>query len=135
MFVLDSSAALAMLLPDEHSGAADRIAEFLVQSAAQVPPIWPLEMGNALLTALRSRRLSAKEFDERLSVLDELPIEVDHSSRQGALARIVEIARSHGLSTYDASYLELADRHGIPLATLDGKLRKACSALKVPVLP
>lgn len=102
MFVLDSSAALAMLLPDELGGAADKVAELLIHSAAQVPAIWPLEMGNALLTALRSRRLSTKEFDERLSVLDELPVEVDHSSRPEALTRIVDLARAQGLSTYDA---------------------------------
>jgi predicted nucleic acid-binding protein len=134
-FVLDSSAVLALLLPDEQSASADAIAEHLLHSAAQVPAIWPLEVRNALLTAWRARRLSATEFDERVSLLDELPIDVDHGSRPEVLTRIVDIARRHGLSAYDASYLELAKRHGIALATLDGKLRKACSRFKVPLLP
>jgi len=133
--VLDSSAALALLLPDEQSAAADAIADHLLRSAAQVPSIWPLEVRNALLAALRSRRITPREFDERVSVLDELPIEVEHGAGPDVLGRTVEIARRHGLTTYDASYLELAKRHGIALATLDARMRKAASALKLRLLP
>lgn len=134
-FVLDSSAVLALLLPDEQSAAADAIADRLVESAAHVPSIWPLEVRNALLAALRARRITPREFEERVSALDELPIEVDHGTGADILSRTVDIARRHGLTTYDASYLELARRHGVPLATLDGRMRKAGTALKLRLLP
>jgi len=133
-FVLDSSVALAMLLPDERSESADRLAEAFLRSFACVPAVWPLEVRNALLVAHRSRRLSAREFDERLAVLGELPIEVDREPRAESLSRAMEIARRHGLSVYDATYLELAERASLPLATFDRKLRKAGSALGIPTL-
>lgn len=134
-FVLDSSVALAMLLPDEGSAAADAIAELFERTHALVPAIWPLEVRNALLVAMRSRRLAPREFDERVSSLDALPIEVDAAAGREALSRTVEIARRHDLTVYDASYLELAQRHGIQLATLDGALRKACARSKIRALP
>lgn len=134
-FVLDSSVALAMLLPDESSQAADAVAGLLERTHALVPAIWPLEVRNALLMALRGRRLAPREFDERVSLLDALPIEVDAGAGREALSRAVEIARRHGLSAYDASYLELAQRHSVPLATLDGALRKACARSRIRAIP
>lgn len=130
-FVLDSSVALAMLLPDERSEAADRLAEAFLRSSAHVPAIWPLEVRNALLAAHRARRLSAREFEERLGIVGELPIEVDGGRRPESLMRSVEIARRHGLSVYDATYLELAERVSLPLATFDSKLLKAGKAMRI----
>lgn len=134
-FVLDSSAILATLLPDEKSAAADSIAELLVSSSAQVPAIWPLEVRNALLVALRARRLGIRDFEERIALLNELPIEVDFGADHAVLARTMDIAHRQDLSAYDAAYVELAGRLGIPLATFDARLRKACKALKLGVMP
>jgi len=97
-FVLDSSAALAMLLPEDRSREADGISEELLRSTAQVPAIWPLEVRNALLAALRAHHITAREFEERLGVLAELPIEVDHGTDAEALARTLEIARRYEMS-------------------------------------
>lgn len=134
-FVLDSSAALAMLLPDEQSAALDEIADSLVRAPAQVPAIWPLEVRNALLSALRARRITPRELAERIALVEELPIEVDLGAGHDILARTMGIAQKHDLSAYDASYLELAKRLELPLATLDHRLRKAGSSLKVGLLP
>ena len=131
-FVLDSSVALAMLLPDERSEAADRMAEALLRSSAHVPAIWPLEVRNALLVAHRARRITPREFEERLGIVDELPVEIDGGHRAEALSRSVEIARRHGLSVYDASYLELAERALLPLATFDARLLRVGAALRIP---
>ncbi len=135
MFVLDSSAALAMLLPDEASEAADALAVRLGEGTVSVPTIWPLEMRNALLAALKSRRITAGEFDERLEVLALLPVEVAPPADDAALERTVALARRYDLSVYDASYMDLARQLGLPLATLDSRLRKACKAHRVSVLP
>jgi predicted nucleic acid-binding protein len=134
-FVLDSSAVLAMLLPDEQSAAVDRLADSLVHSPAIVPPIWPLEVRNALLVALRAGRITSREFEDRVDLVEALPVEVDGGARTEVLADSVGIARRHGLSVYDASYLELARRVALPLATLDRRLRKAGASLKIRILP
>lgn len=124
-----------MLLPDEHSAAADALASRLAESTALVPTIWPLEVRNAMLAALRVRRITAAEFDERLEVLSILPLEVEPPADAAALKRTVALARRHALSVYDASYVDLAKQRSMPLATLDAKLRKACVAQGIAVLP
>ena len=126
--------ALAMLLPDERSAAADALARRFAEGSVPVPTIWPLEVRNALLAALRQKRITAAEFDERLEVLSLLPIEVEPPADAAALKRTVALARRHDLSLYDASYIDLARQRGLPLATLDAKLRKACIALRLVVL-
>ena len=131
-FVLDSSVALAWLLPDEANEPTDALADRLEQENAHVPSIWSLEVGNALMTALRRKRISNGDFGRCISALSALPIEVDAAA---GLAGVLLIAQRFGLTSYDAAYLELAQRRGLPLATLDEKLRKACKALKVSVLP
>ena len=131
-FVLDSSVTLAWLLPDEANERTDAIADRLEQENAYVPSIWPLEVGNALMTALRRKRISHAEFDRCVSALSALPIEVDTTA---GLADVLLIAQRFGLTSYDAAYLDLAQRRGFALATLDEKLRQACKALKVSILP
>ncbi len=135
MFVLDSSVALAILLPDEQSAAADGLVSCLSESNAAVPTIWPLEVRNAMLAALRSRRITPAEFSACLEVVALLPVEVEPPADKATLERAVALARRLDLSIYDASYVELAKRRALPLATLDAKLRKACAAQKVSVLP
>lgn len=131
-FVLDSSVALAWLLQDEANERTDALADRLEQENAHVPSIWSLEVGNALMTALRRKRISNGDFGRCISALSALPIEVDTAA---GLAGVLLIAQRFGLTSYDAAYLELAQRRGFPLATLDEKLRQACKALKVSVLP
>ena len=131
-FVLDSSVTLAWLLQDEANERTEALADRLEHENAYVPSIWPLEVGNALMTALRRKRISNVEFDRAISALSALPIDVDTTA---ALPEVLLIAQRFGLTSYDAAYLELAQRRGFPLATLDGKLRQVCKALKVTVLP
>jgi predicted nucleic acid-binding protein len=134
-FVLDSSVALAWLLPDEGSDAVDQLADRLEQDTASVPAIWALEVGDALLVAQRRGRIKDDELARLIAALDSLPIEVDPEAAQSGLLAIVDLAKRLGLTTYDAAYVELAQRRALALATLDGRLRSACAALQVPVLP
>ena len=124
-----------MLLPDEQSAAADALAARFAEGSVPVPTIWPLEVRNAMLAALRQRRITAAEFDERLDVLALLPVEVEPAADAATLKRAVALARRHDLSLYDGSYIDLAKQRGLPLATLDAKLRKACAAMRVAVIP
>ena len=131
-FVLDSSVALAWLLPDEGSKRTDALADRYEHEDGFVPPVWPLEVGNAMLMALRRKRISKSEFNRFVSALSESPIEVDAGA---PLADVLALAQQCELSSYDAAYLELAQRRKLPLATLDARLRTACRKLRIPVVP
>ena len=133
-FVLDSSVALAWVLPDEGNACADELLERLISEGALVPPIWPLEIGNVLLVALRRGRIRQEEFEAMVERLARLPIEVDIEGTDHALAGVLLLAAQLGLTTYDAAYLDLAQRRNLPLATLDKRLRTACATAKVAVL-
>ena len=133
-FVLDSSIALAWVLPDESNPRADELLERLIAEGAVVPPIWPLEIGNVLLVALRRRRIRQEEFETILERLARLPIEVDIEATDHALAGVLLLAAQLGLTTYDAAYLDLAQRRKLPLATLDKRLRAACDTAKLEVV-
>jgi predicted nucleic acid-binding protein len=133
-FVLDASVALAWALPDEGNAYADELFERLIAEGAVVPPIWPLEVGNVLLVALRRGRIRQEEFNAMVEQLAQLPIEIDIEATDHALAGVLLLAARVGLTTYDAAYLDLAQRRNLPLATLDKRLRAACTTAKLEVL-
>jgi predicted nucleic acid-binding protein len=100
-----------------------------------VPLVWPLEVDNALLAAIRRRRILEPDAFRYLTVLDTLPPEVDLDVARGALGqRGLGLGLTHGLSAYDASYLELAMRRGLPLATQDERLQRAAGAAGIEIL-
>lgn len=134
-FVLDCSVALTWVLPDEGNEPADGLADRLETESVYVPPIWPLEVGNALLVAQRRGRIKPSELERLIRALAELPIEIEHDTRAIAFGGVMDLARELGMTTYDAAYVELARRRSVPLATLDAPLRRACVALRIPVLP
>jgi predicted nucleic acid-binding protein len=133
-FVLDSSVTLSWLLPDEGE-ACDAVADRLETEAAVAPAIWPLEVGNALLVARRRNRLTDRDLDRLLAVMSALPVEVETGMAESTLPAVMDLARTLGLTSYDAAYLELARRRAIPLATIDHRLRAACETLGVARLP
>jgi len=133
-FVLDNSIVMAWCFEDESNTLADSILESFKQSKALVPAIWPLEVGNVLLVAERRGRLSEADSTRFLSMLSSLPIHSEPETRQRAMSDILFLAREHQLSTYDASYLDLAMRQGIPIATLDKHLRNAAERCKVALV-
>ncbi|WP_197075654.1 type II toxin-antitoxin system VapC family toxin [Leptospirillum sp. Group II 'CF-1'] len=100
---------------------------------AFVPAIWPLEVGNVLLVAERKRRLSEASIIRFLALVNNLPITVEQETPERMLKEIVSLARENGLSTYDASYLDLAMRLGLPLSTKDKVLLKAAKKCQIPV--
>ena len=134
-FVLDSSVALAWLLPDEGSEEVDKLADRLEAETALVPAVWRLEVGNALLTALRRERLARKDVDRLLALVAALPVEQDLPLDDAAYSRVMAIAERFALTSYDAAYLELAQRRGVALATLDARLRQTCARAGVAVMP
>lgn len=134
-FVLDNSVALAWCFEDEQTpdllGLLDRVAE----SGAIAPMLWPLEAQNGLLMAERRRRLDAAKRAELAGLLRGLPIALDEETADQAWTDTIRLAERFGLSVYDASYLELAQRRGLPLATTDRALRGAAKELGVELVP
>ena len=123
--VLDASVTLAWAFADEGGEYSEEVLQALATRSAIVPPVWSLEVSNGLWTAERRGRITSLEVTRFLSLLLALPIAVDPSERRRAFEATHRLARTQGLSTYDASYLELAIRTGIPLATLDASLGEA----------
>lgn len=134
-FVLDCSIAAAWLFEDEASPETDNLLERLRDGGALVPNIWHLEIGTMLIQAEKRGRITAAQISARLELLASLPIITDVETSPRAFREILMLARSQSLTTYDAAYLELAIRRGIPLATQDKELVRAAKAAQVENLP
>ena len=130
-FVLDCSVAIAWIFPDEASEATDRLRDSLVDGRAFVPSLWPVEVGSVLLAAARRRRISSDDWPDIRASLEALPIEIEPVSTFRVWGSTLALADRHGLSVYDATYLELALRMRLPLATLDRALATAARAAGV----
>jgi predicted nucleic acid-binding protein len=134
MLVIDASVTLSWGLPDERSKEGDLILNRVIDEGATVPSIWTLEVVNALAVAERRKRITPDQAQETLTLLKSLPIRLSPSSINSDFGPVMSLTRSHGLSAYDAAYLELAARERIFLATFDQPLRRAARAFGVSVL-
>ena len=131
-FVLDCSLTVAWFFEDEMNRYAQAVEDSLSMASAVVPGLWPLEVANALLVGERRSRATEANVTTFLRLLAALPIALDDDTAGRAWQHSLHLARSHRLSVYDAAYLELALRQGLPLATLDDRLAAAATAAGVP---
>ncbi|WP_025030503.1 type II toxin-antitoxin system VapC family toxin [Nitratireductor aquibiodomus] len=129
-FVLDTSITAAWLLPDEDHDLALVVQESLLTSQAIVPPIWWFEICNLLVMCERRKRHTPAITQTILDALYDHPILVDDDIDPADMLRL---SRAHGLTVYDASYLEIARRNAVPLATLDRRLAQAAIAETIPL--
>lgn len=134
LLVVDPSVTLAWLLPDE---TTEQVNEFRRQveagAEAWIPSHWWLELCNGLLMAERRGRISAPQIAHALTLVSALPFEEDDHTAEQIPGRTFTLARKHNLTIYDAAYLELAQRRGARLATLDKELALAAARENVPV--
>jgi predicted nucleic acid-binding protein len=133
-FVLDSSVALAWVLKGERTPCTEALLNEAGSNGALVTSLWPIEVANVLLTYERKAIITTAERMNALALFSKLPIATDDQTAARAWATAFDLARAHKLTVYDAGYLELALRSGLPLATLDQALCKAATSLGVPVL-
>ena len=131
-FVIDNSVVMGWCFENEGNRYAEAVLDSLEYGEALVPAIWPLEVGNVLLVAERKKRLSEASVVRFLALLNSLPITVEPEPPERMLKEIVSLARAYNLSTYDASYLDLAMRLGLPIATQDASLARAAKKCRVP---
>lgn len=134
-FVVDASVALSWCFEDETSPLTDAILTRLEREPAVVPVIWPLEVANGLRSAERRGRMDERAIPAATQLLMTLPIRVEEAiALEAALVRVLGLARSVGLSASDATYLDLASRRGLPLATNDEQLARAARAVGVELV-
>ena len=133
--VLDSSVTLAWFHEDEKSARTDRVLDTVVESGAVVPAHWHLEIANGLQQAIRRGRITIGQRDAALENLGALAIAVDGETSRQAWSASLALSSRFALTVYDAAYLELAYRLGMPLASLDAELRAAGAVLGVTLLP
>lgn len=129
-FVLDNSVAMRWLLRDageDRLAYANQVLALLEQHGGEavVPGIWALEAANVIVKAQAKGLVTEARASAFIGLLEEMFITVDSSTAARALGDTLQLARRFKLSSYDAAYLELAMREGLPLATLDAELHKA----------
>jgi predicted nucleic acid-binding protein len=132
--VLDSSATLARAFPEERTAAILDLFQLIADRGAVVPELWRIEVANTLNVGIRRGRISKANRQGILADLESLPISIDWETRKHTWGRTLELADLHQLTIYDATYLELALRLSLPLATLDDELRQAAQQEGVPLL-
>lgn len=123
--VVDSSIALAWFLPDESSALADEVLMQVTESGGMVPQHFTIEFGNAMVIAVRRKRIDRDYRRRAFERISDLDLVTDRDGGDALWTATVELADEHGLTLYDGIYLELALRTGLPLATLDKQLAKA----------
>jgi len=131
--VIDSSVALVWCFEDEASPTSDALLDQVRDEGAVVPGLWHLEVANVLLQTEKRGRITAADIAMRLQLIAELPIDTDSETAARAWREILALARAEGLTTYDAAYLELAIRRGLPLLTKDQALIAAAERTGVAV--
>ena len=131
--VIDCSVTMAWCFEDESSLFADKVLDHIAETETWAPSLWAFEVANVLLVAERRGRLTPADSMRFVALLSDLPILIDDSSHERALGPVLSTGRDHGLSAYDATYLELAMRLGGVMATGDEKLRTACRKSGIPV--
>lgn len=133
--VVDSSIALTWCFQDEASPETDRLFERVRDDGAIVTGLWHLEVANVLLQAERRGRIGRADVARRLMLISDLPIATDQETTPRAWRETLSLARAENLTAYDAAYLELAERRGLPLMTRDNELGAAAKRLGVTVFP
>ena len=127
LLVIDCSAAVPWFFDDEANAWSESLLDALPHYSLHVPALWHLEFANVLLTAQRRKRVNARDAKGLLARASRLPLATD--GRVVPLVEIADLAETHGITTYDAAYLELAARLNSSLATQDKALAKAAKRI------
>jgi predicted nucleic acid-binding protein len=134
-FVLDASVTLAWCFADEGTAYTEAVLDLLANGAeAVVPAIWPFEVANAALMGEKRKRITFAQVTAVLQRFGDLPITVDPIRVDRAFGSVLALTRKEQLTEYDAAYIELALREGLPLATLDDRLRAAARSAGIALV-
>jgi predicted nucleic acid-binding protein len=136
-FILDASVAISWCFPGdptEDTPYSRSVLQGLASNDAVVPEVWPLEIANAIFVSFAKRkRITERQIQEYLTLLKALPVRVERQDLWAGVG-LESLARRLDIAAYDAAYIDLATRTGLPLATADEPLRRAALAERVTVL-
>jgi predicted nucleic acid-binding protein len=133
-FIADCSLTMSWCFADEQTARTRELLDRLNTEDVMVPRLWTLEVANVLFVAERRKRLTQAQTARFITLLRSLPIVVDDHPESLDFDRVLPLARSQNISSYDAVYLGLALRTGLPLATLDDGLAEAAKAVGVQTI-
>ena len=133
-FIADCSMTMSWCFLDEQTANTRHLLDRLKTEDVMVPRLWTVEVANVLFVAERRKRLTQAQTTRMITLLRSLPIVVDDHPESLDFDKVLPLARSHNISSYDAVYLGLALRTGLPLATLDEGLAEAAKAVGVETL-
>lgn len=133
-FVVDASLALTLLFGEEATTATRAALRRLDKEIGVVPGLWSIEVVNTISIAERKGRITAGESEKFLAQWAGLNLDVDPQAPGRAFSHILPLCRTHRLTSYDAVYIELALRRGLPLATLDQEMNAAARTLGIETL-
>jgi predicted nucleic acid-binding protein len=133
--VIDASVSLSWVYSDEHSVVSDALLAQVAREGAVVPSLWRLEVASALQNGIKRKRIDVAYRDSSIQIFLRLPIEIDRETNDYAWTNTLQLADMYQLTVYDAAYLELALRRGLPLATRDEQLVTAAISAGATLLP
>ena len=134
-FVVDASVACAWLFDDETSVPTEALLTAVASGGIVAPDLLAFEIANVATLAAKRGRIDAMPLKVALERLLALPIELERSSMPRLFEVVRLLAQKHGLTVYDAAYLDLSMQRGLPLASLDRDLREAAAAEGITILP
>lgn len=134
-FVVDVSACMAWCCEDETTAASEEMLDWAAAgSVLHVPSVWPWEIVNAVVVAVRRQRIPAVRANAFLEELRAFNFQIDPPPQIADLPRLHLLALTHQLTSYDAAYLDLAKRLGVPLATRDADLKRAAQVERIELI-
>ncbi len=131
-FVVDNSVVVGWYFESQATPYTDKVLDRLANETAHVPALWTLEFSNVLRKALKAGKADDARIQEISSLVNALPISVDHTSE--SVENNLALALKYGLTSYDAAYLGLAIRLQLPIATNDGALKEAAGRAGVGIV-
>jgi len=135
LIVIDASAAVALLLDEDAKFPNIGSLSELAEDSLAAPSHWPAELGNALVSNVRRRRLARDEIARLMDQIERMGVEILPPPSPAETALIAEQALDLGLTFYDAAYIRLALTSGASLLTLDHQMRDVAEQLEIPMLP
>ncbi len=133
-FVVDNSVILSWVFKDENTKKSQELLNKLLKQNAYVPSLWPYELSNALFIAEKNGRIKEADSVSFISSLKDLSLFVENNSYDNITKDILAISREHKITVYDASYIELALRKNLDMASFDKKLNAVCRKIGIKIL-
>jgi predicted nucleic acid-binding protein len=133
--VVDMSVVLAWLFDEQQTPQSLDVLRSVEIEGLLVPPLWWTELENGILSGERRGRVNAEHSAAFVQLVRALPIETDDAPRHRVIDHVLDLGRTHQLTAYDATYIELAQRAHATLCTFDEDMRRCAAALRIELLP